>query len=669
MSLLARVRDEDRGSVLLIVAGFLPVAIFLAAFVIDVGNAMEHRRQLQLQADAGALAAAQEFHGCQSNDATVVAATNADIRRVAEHYALVENEFIGGEDGQERLTPVINEDPCGDGFVDVKIIESDSPNFFDLLKHDYSARAKVQIFEADQLEGLLPIAVPVPDPKNAAAIFFDEETGEVLQTAALDRVEAQDEQGLAMWETSGAADVPIDAEHVGVGIALSGGSSTACDDALVVCFGNDTGLAHIRGWSSAGTVSQNATIGLQSKPIVRSVSLEPTTPACDDIRFLPSFSGASPDCEAAKRTVAISAVVDFGGNPADVGATVTPVVNGTTGSPLVFDTTAPWTARGVLSIPAGSGPLEIALDWEATKGEIPGNGNKVDECKTGGGNKCRGTFPDERDGFLQRHMRADESSGPIELVQVSEANGVAHANSFESCASAPASCEHKLSVKIGISGTLKADNSASAELVHLRMLGGNQTQALSCSIPDAETDEGENLKTELQIGCPWYAVNKGTACPGDLAGLQLLPQPWECVGVLPGDHMNQVAEGLNARILGDRKADECTHPNNWPNYNPDTDPRVALVFLTRFGAFDSTGRNTVPITGFATFYVTGWNSQGGGFENPCQTDGTDDPASAEGEIVGHYIGPHVVIPQDGNGINECPFGSSNPTPCIPLLVD
>ena len=59
--LLRRLRDDERGSVLILVAGFLPVAVLLAAWVIELGNGAEHRRQLQLQADAGALAAAQEF--------------------------------------------------------------------------------------------------------------------------------------------------------------------------------------------------------------------------------------------------------------------------------------------------------------------------------------------------------------------------------------------------------------------------------------------------------------------------------------------------------------------------------------------------------------------------------------------------------------------------------
>src|SRR2546426_1046069 len=49
---------EERGGILIIVAVGLFALIFLAALVIDVGNWKEHKRHLQLQADAAALAGA-----------------------------------------------------------------------------------------------------------------------------------------------------------------------------------------------------------------------------------------------------------------------------------------------------------------------------------------------------------------------------------------------------------------------------------------------------------------------------------------------------------------------------------------------------------------------------------------------------------------------------------
>jgi hypothetical protein len=493
---------------------------------------------------------------------------------------------------------------------------------------------------------LLPVGVPVPDPKKAAAVFFDETTGTVLQTVGLARAQSEDVDGLAIWKTTAPGAVPITAEHVGVGIALSGGSSTTCGDALVTCYGMDTGLTHIRGWSSAGSVKQTPAKGLESKPLARSVALEPATPACEDARFSPSFSPAAPDCATAKRAVAIAATIDFGGSPTLVGAKITPVVNGTTGSPLAFDSASPWTARGVVAIPSGSGPIDIDLNWEVTKGEIEVSKNKTDQCTVK--SPCTGTFDS-----VQRHFRTQpELSGPIDLMQVSK-------NSLERCTSG---CTQNIDVKIGLTGTLKAGEPGD-DALHLRLGDQNQTQALSCSMGNV------TLRDELLYGCdPWYEENAGLTCPQQKNVLLAMPQPWQCVPLVTGIKENQIAAGLNERILGDSQAQTCpvAVQNHWPDYTGD-DPRIVMVFLTKFGAFEGTGSDTVPVTGFASFYITGWNAQGNGFFNPCQANGTDDPAAASGEIVGHYIS-HVKTPNDGGG-GEVPCDFEGIKPCTAVLVD
>jgi uncharacterized membrane protein len=54
--------EGERGAVLVMVAVFMASAVALVTFVIDVGQWFEHRRHLQLQADAAALAAAGSVH-------------------------------------------------------------------------------------------------------------------------------------------------------------------------------------------------------------------------------------------------------------------------------------------------------------------------------------------------------------------------------------------------------------------------------------------------------------------------------------------------------------------------------------------------------------------------------------------------------------------------------
>src|SRR5690348_2252672 len=60
-------RESERGAVLVIFAVFVPVLIVFFIFVIDVDNWLEHKRHLQVQADAGALAAAQHLQPCDDS--------------------------------------------------------------------------------------------------------------------------------------------------------------------------------------------------------------------------------------------------------------------------------------------------------------------------------------------------------------------------------------------------------------------------------------------------------------------------------------------------------------------------------------------------------------------------------------------------------------------------
>ena len=134
--------------------------------------------------------------------------------------------------------------------------------------------------------------------------------------------------------------------------------------------------------------------------------------------------------------------------------------------------------------------------------------------------------------------------------------------------------------------------------------------------------------------------------------------------------MNQVPAGLNLRILGDEKPAACTSPNNWSMFPdiPPGDPRVVQVFLTPFGSFTGSGSTTVPVTKFATFYVTGWTSQGGGFANPCKGNGDDPvPNDDAGYIVGHFI-KYVYTLNTGGG-SGLPCSASSFGSCIAVLTE
>jgi hypothetical protein len=117
-----------------------------------------------------------------------------------------------------------------------------------------------------------------------------------------------------------------------------------------------------------------------------------------------------------------------------------------------------------------------------------------------------------------------------------------------------------------------------------------------------------------------------------------------------GGKVGHVASGLTDRVFGG--SNNCAvAPNNWSSYPnlPAGDPRIIQVFLTPFGSFQGNGNESVPVTGFATFYLTGFNG------SPCQGNGEDD-VPGKGDIAGHFI-KYIDSLNPGSGSAPCDFSS------------
>jgi Flp pilus assembly protein TadG len=634
--LAGHLHRAERGGVLVMVVIWLPILVLMITFVVDVANWFEHKRHLQMQADAAAFAAAGEIR---------IPCSDQPIVDMAGKYSGNQyNAQIGGTPSS-RIHMLINSrtyhnqssptddtvnvaPPCTAAMVDVKLTETDLPWFFGVGQVPFiNAHARVSIFEADTFQGALPVGVPDINPKTARAIFVNESNGTVIASRELKRIPGL-VNNLALWDN---VDTPlpvtIDASNIGVRIALGGGTSSSCGDPLVECYdlGSSNGLLHVRGWSADGDAAQ------PNAPRARSVTLFPGS--CSD----PYFSAAATTC-----TIGVRASVDFGTpDPTTVGAALTAVVNGNS-YPLTFDAASgTWQSSATIPIAAQAGPVPVELKWEETAGTQGGN-----TCTTTGGNNCKGTF-----GTVQRSFSASASrSGPIKLVEVEE-NGAAWSNSFERCSAVQTSCTRDLVVRIGVEGSLKDAQSVNDPVVSLRVVGGSQNQSLDCDPNVAK------FKDELAQGCqPTYTRNSGGACPNSVSALWASAQPWPCVALQTGTAVNQVPAGLNKRILGSEQPSTCTAPNNWamfPNL-PKGDPRIVHVFLTPYGSFSGSGSATVPVSDFATFYVTGWTAQGQGFANPCKGNGDDPvPGNDAGYIVGHFIKYIEVLNNGGSGSQLC----------------
>jgi Putative Flp pilus-assembly TadE/G-like len=643
---------EERGVVLVIVALWLPVLLAFMVFVVDVGNWFVHKRHLQMQADAGALAGGGMFT-VPCNDASIVAMArkyagdpgatapyNVQVAPTdpANVHVLVNSTDFWNDGGSDYSD---GGPPCAAKMVDLKLTEANLPLFFKIIPGlsvvpAINARARVMIQQLSYASGGLPIAVPDVDPSRARATFVDETTGAVI--ASTDLVNTGMANGLSIWDNSAApVSVPIDSPHVGVRITLSGGTSTTCGDPLVDCYdtGSTNGIVHVRGWSSGGSGAQ------PNPPLARDVTLFPGS--CTDPYF---SSGAA--C-----TIGVSAVVDLGTpDPTTVDATVRATVGGVTRALTYVAATGRWESvagNQFFTIDPQVGPVPVELEWEENSGTVNGQ-----PCTRGGNNPCEGSF-----GTVQRAFSANDTrSGPIKLAQVWE-NGSFWANSFQTGGT------RDLVVKIGLLPNLQNAQDVNDPVVTLRVVGGSLNQSLDCD------PNWSNLYEELAYGCrPRYTPNTGTPCPPTAPALWGSPEPWSCVAAQTGSATNQVARGLNLRILGDERPSTCTSPNNWSMFPaiPPGDPRVLNVFITPFGSFGGSGNTVVPVTKMGTFYVTGWTSQGGGFRNPCEGNGDDPvPNGDAGNIVGHFI-KYIFGLNDGGGSGElCDFNSFGS--CIAVLTE
>lgn len=663
---------RDTGAVLVLFALFLPVALVFSGFVIDVANWFEHKRHLQTQADAAALAGAGSFLACPNNEPIMDkteeyggATWNSQVGDAQDSVHMeVNSETFFDQPGYTDPTVSIDP-PCESGMVDVKLTETDLPWWFDVTQDvDYiNAHARAEFKEVDELGGALPFGVPDVKPTAARVWFVNEDTGETLtdvngapaQHTLSRRTYAN---GVAVWDNlDSTVDITLPSTgptKIGARVALSGSTSTTCGQPLVVCYdlGSANGILYARAWHTE-TATQ-------------------TAPKARHIGLTSSVSGGCPnpyftEVPVAGCNVGMVADIDLGGGtPSNYNIDA---VVGNKKYALQYDTVnARWVSNQLIAIDEGSDPVPIALDWKR------------------GSNS--GSF-----GVVQRVFRAGSRSGPIKQASL-VVNGASGVSSLEQCSQTYTECTYQMAVQLGIQGSfedLYEDLQSVTTPVTLRFAGGtpgSQNQALDCDPWNEDPAIGGGRRSfvdEMAYGCrPKYTFNQGsTACPSqpnDIWGASTGPDdqgdPWQCVAVETGDRVNQVATGLNIRILGDSSPHNCTHPNNWDQSTqaPDPasagDPRIVHLFLTQFGAFGSSGQDTVAVTNFATFYVTGWRGNGNGNPSPCVSPPApakpDDPVPQAGTVVGHFMKYRGPL-GDNHGTKPCNF--DGPTPCVFALTE
>lgn len=636
---IADLAAREEGSIVVFAALLMPVALLFLSFTVDIGNWWVHKRHLQLQVDAAALAGGALFGGCFSDPAAANTAIQNEATRFGGAAGSSYNGQVGGAikgtitllyqsktyaAGSVPPDDTETQAPCETPSLsfDVKASEAGLPLLFQIPGLSnvtaINAHARVQLKLVEVQEGMLPVAVPDLRFTYVFATFVNEATGASLGTVQLQKTGTSGNDQL--WATLAGIPVSIASEHVGVRLRLVGGSdrNAACGQLYTECYDLDSpnGVVHIRGWSTS------------------------TAPAARNAWLLPG--SCTPDAYFAKGDCSggIQAEVDLGANHPLTGTGVTAEVwasvDGNGKVPLTPGGTSglvTWTAGGGLLF-AGGGPHTVELNW--TWKQTSGTWNLL-TCTTKNNNPCKanGTF-----GPVQRAFVAGARSGPLQRVQVFE-SGVttSGSNSFQ-IGTTPT-----LGLSIAVTGSLKVQSLASDPVVELRVTG-SQNQSVDCdpAIP--------NLAGEIEQGCgPAYKINPGLACPA-YNQLWSLPEPWECVKVQTGGAVGQVERGLKQRILGG--ANTCTAPINWPNWSVG-DTRIVPLIITPFGSFGGSGNDIVPVIDFGAFYVVGWNG------DPCP----GAYSVPKGYIAGHFIKYAAPNP---HGAGQLVCNPDALTPCVPVLT-
>lgn len=689
---------DERGNVIIIVAVAMAAFIFLVAFVVDVANWKVHSRHLQLQADAAALAAAHTLGAGNCSDSLIAADAHKYGGPDASGALALYNAQVGGTPAS-RMHILINSagyygdtgagdntdpngSPCTAKYVDIKATETDLPWYFGGLVRKINAHARVSLLKETSANGTLPIAVPNPLPKSAAAIFINEGNGAILgPPVSLTDLGASGSLELFGSGTSGLPLTTV-AANTGVVIALSGKTTMSlagtltniCQQNLTDCYDAGAGdpptqgLSFIRGYSTSGSGEQ------PNEPILRSVELFPTGTCVS-----PYFSDGTCTYDFVARidagTTLAKADQVYSANGVTLDSSTDPNCASVAGANQCW--------HHNLTLPAGLGPQNISMTWAETSGclDLPCSDNKARHCTTGGGNKCNGTWANVQRAF----STLDTRSGPIKALDVCTFDvdtscTQTHDQSY------PTGDQHRFAVTLGIGGTLQNATSTSDPLVVLRIK--SQTgQSLDC-------DPGyTNLKTELELGCrPTYIPNTGSPDCSTIGTSALWgsAMPWSCIAVNTGRAPNDISAGLNGRLYNGNQSPNTCAPvdsnghNNWHMFVanavndgfPSGDPRVLNAYITTYGAFSHVNgtSGSVPVIGFGHFYVTGYTGQGGGFKNPCEAASPsnyaglypDDPVpnGDSGLIVGHFIRFVDSVGGDGTG----PCDPSSISACVIVMT-
>jgi hypothetical protein len=677
-----RIVSEQGGSVLVIVATWLGVAILFVIFVVDVGNWFQHQRHLQLQADAAAFAGGSQFQACfgggggdsvvfkeASKYASLPGTWNGTAYPAPLGATYQNPEVTGTNRGslsavyQSKTYPpdptkpapddTKTGGPCEVNEFDVKTTEEALPLFFSSFVPGLSsitahAHARVSLFTSIADIPSLPIAPPDTNYGAVGVTFINALTGAELSGCSGGNLVsgttctfALSAGGTCVASTTlvvncGSATIPVTAnsligERVGLGSGFGSCAGTS-GNALYKCYDKSatgTSLYEIRGYAASGAILYGVTpttmcTGGSTSPFFSDID---TTTTCSA-----GLTAWIDNSVAATARVQATLSDGTGGNR---NVNLTRCINGA--DPLCHDTSG---GRNAWSWSTLTNAFTLS----------PGFG--ADTITLKNGSTVLGTTP-----VGQFYGGGDpDQSGAIKLVQTTNANGEV---------GSLVAGNQTVTVNVGF-GTYTVDTPCTGMsgatykcpadptiVLRSKFTNGSGTMAFDCGVGTLKDQIENGCTNSYQIHPSPYTPICDPVTPPDCASTDAIGQ---------GAKVGQVRQGMN-----DRWGASC---NQYPNYgnpvNGAPDPRIVIVVLTDSAAWDNgNGAGvTVPIVRLAAFYVTGWDGASGTCTNTNEPFPDSGSSSQLGDIWGHFI--KYVDTLGTPGQPGC--DPTSPTPCVPVLT-
>ena len=675
--------DNERGAIAVLTVFFIafvliPVLVWLSY---DVAGWRAHRRHIQLQADAAAFAAGDQFGECFADNSTTppgpLPTAQADMEKQADNYVgipgpdfLYNAQLPGGGSMARNYNSLSYPNPggfttndgtdtrpsCASDMFDVKLSEDLSLFGLVPLPGIYAhAHARVTLKRIKGATGELPLAVPDTRPTSVTVTFVNMSGGSQtsIGTTALSDIGPDPTkiyEGVALEKWSGGVPLNVPPNtSIGVRIGLGnsfgtcwnvgGGNGYECYDADA---SNVVPLAVIRGY----VVPDNATA---TKPWLGDLT---ETTSCTAAPGDPLFSDVdtSSTCSAT-----LTGHADI---KCPTGATQCAVTDSFGNSVSFLGKSGSQQVSFNYSYPLADGQEPAGLRWAIA----PSTG-KSPVCGKAGQIACIGTFapttttPMGTSGPIhQQAYSADgnlDVSGPIKVLSISP------------CCSFPAGPAMP-TVTVELVGSL-LNAPVPSPTVALRFSGSaSRSSTVNC---DSTLPGPFNVVTyQVEHGCQTpYVINQTGICTSTNSPPSGTSLPWQCIPVATGSGGRTIYDALNTRF-GVTGTCPVTVRNNWPTVNPG-DPRTTQTLIADLTQLlNSQGAGNVPVTNFATFYITGWGffhghskTLPGCPQEEAPPPGLDAKSNAGFTAIwGHFI--EYNQPQDIPGNQNC--GSPVITPCV-----